>query len=144
MHAFPHNYHVSASTKTDGDVVLSGADLPNITSQPPAEFGGPGDRWSPESLLMAAIADCFSLSFRAIAQASKIPFNELDVEVHGVLDKVERKMLFTEVQIKANLKVPEGVDTGRAERLLAMAEQSCLVTNSLNLECHLESSVSIA
>lgn len=144
MHAFPHNYHVSASTTTEGDVVLSGTDLPAIASQPPAEFGGPGDRWSPESLLMAAIADCFSLSFRAIAQASKIPFNHLDVDVQGVLNKVERKMLFTDVQIKASLQVPEGVDADRAERLLVMAEQTCLVTNSLNVECHLESSVSIA
>lgn len=144
MHPFPHNYHVSASTTTEGDVVLSGAGLPNIASQPPAEFDGPGDRWSPESLLMAAIADCFSLSFRAIAGGSKIPFNQLDVTVDGVLSKVERKMQFTEVKINASLTVPEGVDAGRAERLLTMAEQTCLVTNSLNVECHLESKVAIA
>ncbi len=144
MHAFPHHYHVSASTTTEGDVVLSGAGLPNIASQPPTEFDGPGDRWSPESLLMAAIADCFSLSFRAIAGGSKIPFKQLEVAVEGVLSKVERKMQFTEVKITANLTVPEGVDTVRAERLLTMAEQTCLVTNSLNVECHLAPQVTVA
>ena len=143
MHSFPHNYQVSATASAEGNVVLSGAGLPDIASQPPAEFGGPGDKWSPESLLMAAIADCFTLSFRAIAAASKIPFTQLDVEVEGVLAKVERKMQFTEVQIKANLNVPQGVDAGRAERLLTMAEHTCLVTNSLNLDCHLKTDVSV-
>ena len=142
MHSFPHNYKVAAHASSEGDVVLSADALPNINSQPPIEFDGPGDRWSPESLLMAAIADCFTLSFRAIAAASKIPFTELSVDVDGQLNMVERKMLFTEVQISANLVVPEEVDPSRAERLLTMAEQACLVTNSLNVECHLSANVS--
>ena len=142
MHSFPHNYKVSAQASSEGDVVLSSGGVPNINSQPPIEFDGPGDRWSPESLLMAAIADCFTLSFRAIAAASKVPFTDLAVAVEGELNMVERKMLFTDVQIVANLTIPSDADASRAERLLAMAEQSCLVTNSLNVECHLTTKVS--
>ena len=93
---------------------------------------------------MAAIADCFTLSFRAIAAASKMPFTDLSVNVEGELSMVERKMLFTDVQIAANLTVPSDVDASKAERLLTMAEQACLVTNSLNVECHLTSKVSQA
>ena len=144
MHSFPHNYKVSAHAVSEGDVVLSADGLTDINSQPPAEFNGPGDRWSPESLLMAAIADCFTLSFRAIAAASKIPFTELSVNVDGELNMVERKMVFTTVQISANLVVPEGIEPARAERLLNMAEQSCLVTNSLSVECDLSTNVSQA
>jgi hypothetical protein len=33
----------------------------------PREFDGRGNQWSPESLLAAALADCFVLSFRAVA-----------------------------------------------------------------------------
>ena len=141
MHSFPHNYKVSAQASSEGDVVLSADSLTDIVSQPPVEFDGPGDRWSPESLLMAAIADCFTLSFRAIAAASKMPFTDLSVNVEGELSMVERKMLFTDVQIAANLTVPSDVDASKAERLLTMAEQACLVTNSLNVECHLTASV---
>lgn len=144
MHSFPHNYKVSAQASNQGDVILSADGLTDISSQPPTEFDGPGDRWSPESLLMAAIADCFTLSFRAIAAASKIPFTDLSVEVDGELSMVERKMLFTDVQIAATLVVPSDVDTSRAERLLTMAEQACLVTNSLNVECHLTAKVTQA
>ena len=144
MHSFPHNYKVSAQASSEGDVVLSADSLTDIVSQPPVEFDGPGDRWSPESLLMAAIADCFTLSFREIAAASKMPFTDLSVNVEGELSMVERKMLFTDVQIAANLTVPSDVDASKAERLLTMAEQACLVTNSLNVECHLTSKVSQA
>ena len=144
MHSFPHTYKVSANALSEGDVTLSGDNLPDILSQPPVEFDGPGDRWSPESLLMAAIADCFTLSFRAIAAASKIPFSSLSVDVSGDLNIVEKKMVFTEVTISANLVIPQDVDAGRAERLLNMAEQSCLVTNSLSVDPHLNAQVTQA
>ncbi|NND00112.1 MAG: OsmC family protein, partial [Gammaproteobacteria bacterium] len=86
MHAFPHRYKVTGRAGVDGDVILSSPELPDIASQPPREFDGPGDRWSPESLLTAAVADCFILGFRAITAASRMPFTQLDVEVEGVLD----------------------------------------------------------
>lgn len=134
MHPFPHTYNVVAETATDGDVTLSAEGLSSIPSQAPTEFGGPGNRWSPESLLTAAVADCFALGFRAIAGASKFPFVRLNVNVSGILDIVDRKMQFTEIHLTADLQVAEGSDVDRAQRLLQKAEESCLVTNSLNLE----------
>lgn len=142
MHAFPHHYQVSAYASAEGDVSLKADKLADIPSQAPAEFGGPGDRWSPETLLTAAVADCFALGFRAIAAASKVAFTELNVDVEGVLDREGRAMKFTEMHISAELVVPEGVDADKAERLLHKAEESCLITNSLNLECQLKTSVS--
>ena len=70
MQELPHHYVVSANAKTVGNVALSANGVSDLESAPPAEFGGPGDQWSPESLLVAAVADCFILSFRAIARAS--------------------------------------------------------------------------
>jgi len=142
MHPFPHHYTVTVESRNDGDVILSSDGLEDIPSQAPAEFGGPGNRWSPETLLTAAVADCFVLGFRAIANASKIPYTKLTVSVEGVLDTVERKMKFTEMQIQANLVVPEDVDHERAKKLLHKAEESCLITNSMNSEITLHASVS--
>jgi organic hydroperoxide reductase OsmC/OhrA len=65
MKSFPHIYNVTASAMPDGDVELTADRLPFLLSAPPAEFGGPGDRWSPETLLAAAVGDCFVLTFRA-------------------------------------------------------------------------------
>jgi len=57
MHPYPHLYTVQASASPEGDVPLACAGLPTLTTAPPAEFDGPGDRWSPETLLVGAVAD---------------------------------------------------------------------------------------
>jgi organic hydroperoxide reductase OsmC/OhrA len=140
----PHTYSASAKSAPEGDVALAAARLPAIASAPPTEFGGPGDRWSPETLLVAAVADCFTLSFRAVAAASKLAWLALDVNASGTLDKVERATRFTRIDVRAALRVPAGVDPARAQRLLERAEQICLISNSLVCPRHLEASVEVA
>jgi organic hydroperoxide reductase OsmC/OhrA len=144
MQDFPHHYRVTADASTDSDVNLNGSGLPAIVSAPPAEFGGPGDKWSPESLLVAAVADCFVLSFRAIARASRLDWQSLNCSVNGILDKVERQTRFTAFEVSAELLIPEGTDPAKAERMLQKAEAVCLITNSLIADSHLEAKVSIA
>ena len=138
MQEFPHRYSVAAVANPEGEVVLEGDRLPSLTSAPPAEFGGPGDRWSPETLLVAAIADCFVLTFRAIARASKLPWVSLRCDVEGTLDRVDRVTQFTGFLVRASLRVPAGTNEEQAKRLLGRAEQSCLITNSLEGASHLE------
>jgi organic hydroperoxide reductase OsmC/OhrA len=135
---FPHHYRVAASAKPSGPVGLSCNGRPDIESGPPPEFGGTGQQWSPEDLLVGAVADCFVLSFRAVAAASKFEWNSLDCQVTGTLSKVERAVMFTELQIVARLAVPAGADHERAKRLLEKAEQTCFITNSLKAPAHLE------
>jgi organic hydroperoxide reductase OsmC/OhrA len=141
MPEFPHHYAVRASASPEGEIALASERLMTIQSAPPAEFGGPGDRWSPESLLVAAVADCFVLSFRAIAQASKVPWISLEAEASGTLDRVEKVTRFTRIDVRATLRVPAGVDAARAERVLQRAEQTCFISNSLVCERHLEARV---
>jgi organic hydroperoxide reductase OsmC/OhrA len=141
MQDFPHRYSAAARANAEGEVGLESERLPSLRSAPPAAFGGPGDLWSPETLLVAAVADCFVLSFRAIARASKLSWTSLECEVEGTLDRVDRVTQFTEFLIRASLRVPAGTDQERAQRLLARAEQSCLITNSLKAESRLSANV---
>ncbi len=138
---FPHSYAASAEAQSEGNVSLSCGNFPGILSAAPTEFGGPGDQWSPEDLLVGAIADCFVLSFRAIAAASKFEWVDLSCSVSGTLDKVERAIQFTEFQIKPKLTIPAGADADRAKRLLEKAEQACFITNSLKGTPHLEAEI---
>ena len=131
MQPFPHRYTVSAEGAAAGDVTVSAVDLPVLATAAPAEFGGPGDRWSPETLLAATVSDCFVLTFRAIARASKLDWDRLQCRTEGVLDRVDGVTQFTEYHIHALLEAPEGIDSVKAERLLHKAEQVCLITNSL-------------
>lgn len=134
MDAFPHQYRVSAGAEPEGAVSLGSPGLTAIASAPPAEFGGPGDQWSPETLLLAAVADCFVLSFRAVATASKFEWIELRCETEGTLDRIDRVTRFTRVRTTARLTVPAGSTEDRARNLLEKAEHVCLISNSLNAE----------
>ncbi|MEE2825644.1 MAG: OsmC family protein [Planctomycetota bacterium] len=137
----PHDYQATATAQTTGNVVLAVPHAAEIASHAPSEFGGPGDQWSPEDLVVAAVADCFILSFRAIASMSKYDWRDLRCEVVGALDKVDRDIQFVRFQLKVTLVVPPESDIERAERLLAKAEATCFITNSLKAETHLETEI---
>ncbi|QFU77040.1 OsmC family peroxiredoxin [Halioglobus maricola] len=141
MQDFPHHYQVSAAAEADGNIAIDSGNMPQLVSAPPAEFGGPGDQWSPEHLLVASVADCFILTFRAIARASKLEWNTLEANADGVLDRVERITKFTAININATLTVPAGTDEAKALRLLQKAEDACLITNSMSAETHLEAAI---
>lgn len=131
MHPFPHRYQVAAAATPAGPVALSSSGVPNLSTAAPAEFDGPGDCWSPETLLVGAVADCFVLSFRAVAAASKVSWLALGCQVEGDLDRVDKVTQFTAFRVSATLTVAADVGVERAERLLHRAEQACLISNSL-------------
>ena len=141
MQDLPHHYHVNASAENEGTVALTADDLPQIITAPPAEFGGPGNQWSPETLMVGAVADCFILTFRAIPRASKLEWTNLQCSAEGVLDRVERVTRFTEVTVRATLTVPADTDVDKARRLLEKSEEVCLVTQSMLATAHLEAEV---
>ena len=95
MQAFPHRYHARAQGGQSGSVRVLSDGLDVLETSPPPEFGGPGGDWSPETLLVAAIADCYVLSFRAVARASRLEWQSLEVDVEGVLDRVDGITRFT-------------------------------------------------
>ena len=144
MQGLPHRYSVKGAAGITGDVELTADRLPTLQSASPAEFGGPGDRWSPETMLVGAVADCFILTFRAIAKASRMSWISLDCDVTGTLDRVERVMQFTRFDIKAHLLVADGAGVEAAQRALEKAERYCLISSSLKASIALEATVEVA
>src|SRR3954469_21201660 len=144
MQPFPHHYRATAHGLATDDVELRGERLPVLRSAPPVEFDGPGDRWSPETLVTAAVADCLILTFRAVARASRLAWTSLECDVAGTLDRVGRTAQFTAFEIHAHLTVPAGTDPDAARRALDKAEQNCLIANSLKAAVHLVPYIDIA
>jgi len=144
MQAYPHHYNVHAAAEAEGSVLVGSEGLPSLSTASPPQYGGPGGQWSPETLLVAAAADCFILTFRAVAAASKLPWNDLECGAEGVLDRIDGVVRFTQLHLRARLALPAGGDVERAKRLLEKAEKACLVTNSLALEPTLTMEVSCA
>ena len=134
MKPYPHHYTAAASAQAIGSVQISAPTLPHIETAPPPEFDGPGGTWSPEALLCAALADCFILTFRAIARAAHFNWATLDCRVEGVLEHIGNTTQFTRFATAARLTIPPGADAGKARLLLSRSEHSCLIANSLRGE----------
>lgn len=131
MQPYPHTYIASAAAVATGAVSVTTDDSPMILSEPPKEFGGPGNQWSPETLLCAAVADCFVLTFRSIARAAKLEWSHLLCGVEGTLERTEQGVYFTRFTTHATLQIVNAMEEGRAKALLEKAEHGCLVANSL-------------
>lgn len=143
MQELPHHYHASAIA--EGDVVhVSSPELINIETAAPVEFGGPGHLWSPETLFTGAIANCFVLTFKAVARASKLNWSSIHCDVETILDRVERRTLFTQAIVRVKLTVDNAEDGERAEKVLEKAESNCLISNSLKTEIRLEPEIAVS
>ncbi|MDJ0712232.1 MAG: OsmC family protein [Woeseiaceae bacterium] len=141
MQDLPHLYTVTASAAGNNNVVLASAGVADIESAGPPEFGGPGDVWSPEGLLVAAVADCFVLTFRAIARTARLDWSTLECKADGTLDKLDGVTQFVDFKVTAKLTVPSGTNEKKAATMLQKAEKYCLITNSMKADSHLEASV---
>ncbi len=134
MHPYPHTYRVSANGRATGDVAVASPSLPELKTAPPPEFDGPGGVWSPETLLCAAVADCFILTFRGLSRAARFEWLDLECQVEGTLERSDGVSQFTRYATVAKLTVPAGADIAKARSLLERAEHTCLVSNSLRGE----------
>jgi organic hydroperoxide reductase OsmC/OhrA len=128
---YPHTYSARAEGARSGLTRLSSNGLPVLASAPAPQFGGPGDLWSPETLLVCAIADCYILTFRAVSAAALFGWIRLECRTEGTLQELERRPQFTDFRLDATLTVPQGADASKAKRLLQQTERACLLINSL-------------
>ncbi len=144
MQDYPHLYRTRAVADSESAVRICSPGLEDIVTTSPPEFGGPEGHWSPETLLVASVADCLILTFRAIARASRLDWLSLECEARGTLDRVDGVTRFTRFDLRARLTVPAGVSHEKADRILRKSEGVCLITNSLTAETHLETDIETA
>lgn len=132
MQTLPHHYAVSAKAEQEGEVQLKSPQLPALVAWPPAEFDGPGDQWSPETLLTASLASCFILTFRAVARASHVQWQTVGCAVTGTLDRIEGATRFTHFDLAITLTIPANGDEAAARRAAERVDKNCLVSASLS------------
>ncbi len=138
MKPLPHVYDVKLSGGSAGYATLSAPALPDLRVAPPSDFGGPGDAWSPEHLLMAAVEACLLLTLRAVARASRIEFTALELSGEGTVDRADGVTRFTEIVLRPRLTLAAGTSREQALRVLEKSEKACLVSASLVTPIRLE------
>ena len=141
MKPLPHHYHVRLTGSPAAHATVSAEGLPDLRSAPPLDFDGPGDAWSPEQLLLAAVETCFLFTLQAVARASKMEFTSVELSGEGTVDKKDGVMRFTEIVLRPRLTVPPGAEVDRALRVMEKSKQTCLVAASLSTPIRLEPEV---
>ena len=109
----------------------------------PPQFGGVEGRWTPEDLLLGAIASCYTTTFQALADYSQLEYLDLGVEVDGTVCKGESGYNFSKITIRAKLTISKPDEESRSMRLLHKAKALCLVSRALSVETVFEPSVCV-
>lgn len=139
-----HAYRVSAWW-TSGRTGLAKSDsAPNaIHFTAPAEFDGMEGRWTPEELLLASVAGCYTTTLRAISGPAQFDFADLHVEASGTVRKAESGYSFTEIVLRPTVKIGSEEERPRALDLLKRAEKLCLVARALKTSVTFEPQVDV-
>lgn len=138
MKPLPHHYRVRLTGGPTGYARVSTEGAPELRTAPPAEYDGPGDAWSPETLFLASVQTCFLFTLRAIARLAGVPFVAVEVDTTGTVDRHEGTTRFTEIVLRPRVIVPAGTDPERVRRAIERSERACLVSASLATPLRLE------
>ena len=139
-----HRFRVLAWWASGRTGIAKSGSAPNAIhfTSPPA-FGGLEGRWTPEDLLLCALASCYTTTFRAVAEHSKFEYTDLQVEVDGDIRKADSGYQFSEIAVRASLTISQPEEQARAVKLLHKAEGLCLVSRALSVKRQFEPSVHV-
>src|SRR5258705_928058 len=103
--------------------IVDGETIPRtINFAAPPEFGGEPGLWTPEPLLLAAVSTCYVATLRAVAEASKLEFEGIEVPIEGKIEKLDGGFKFTRITLRPVVTIHQEQDRERIGRLLEKAE----------------------
>ncbi len=130
----PKEFHFPLAVEWIGErrVAARVADKPAIEITPPPVFRGTDpSAWSPEDFLVAAAASCLAVTFTGLAARAKLSYTKLKVDADGVAGtRADGRFGFTRLLLRLQVETYEAEE---ARRLAKQAEETCLVSASLDL-----------
>lgn len=128
-----HQFRITASWLSGRTGIAKCDTVPSVVRfAAPTHFGGPEGRWTPEDLLLTAVASCYTSTFRALADYSRFEYADLEVEATGTVHKLNSGYAFGEIVTHPVLTIVRAEDHERALRLLEKAHSLCLVARALS------------
>ena len=107
-----------------------------------AELGGLQGRWTPEQLLLCALAGCFTTTFHEVARASKFEYTDLEVEVEGSVRRNRNTGCnFEEILLRPRLTVQSEEQREAGLALLRRTKAVCMISRAITVPQTLEPTV---
>jgi organic hydroperoxide reductase OsmC/OhrA len=127
---YPHHYDLDL-TWTGGDFCDLTSGARTLKGGPPAQFDGTDEtRWSPEHLILGALAQCLMATYFALNKRAGIETRSYTSKAEAVLDKTREGLVFTSFRVVVRLSVP----AARVEDALKQVEAAkkyCITSNAL-------------
>lgn len=146
---FDHHYAVhvqwqgNRGTGTSGYREYGREHVVTVEGKPPLHgssdvpFRGTADRWNPEDLLVASLAQCHMLSYLHVATTHGIVVTAYHDDAVGTMRQVGNGGHFVSVTLRPRVTIAGG-DVDLANRLHAEASELCFIASSVNFPVHHE------
>lgn len=135
-------YKVAVDWEGDRITTVTSPEKPELTVATPPEFkNGVQGVWSPEDLLVAAAASCFSVTLVAVAERRELPLHSLHVSGTGHLSaRDDGRFGFVAIELTAAIRTDEQA-LEAMERAAKHAGRACLVSMALDVPVHVDAVV---
>ncbi len=136
LDSYVYNIGLDWEKGRSGKIHASG--FPSLEFSAPPEFAGEPGKWTPEHLLLASAATCFTATFMAIAEIQKLAVRSFRINAFARLEKVPAEgYRFTEITLVPEIHVAHDA-VGVALKVLEKAERNCFVARSLKATMQVE------
>ena len=138
-----HRYEVQACRTDDRRVALESSGKRTLMVATPPDFRGRvRGTWSPEELLIGALATCFELTLVAIAERARVPLHAVEVGGTGHVGGAAGRYHF--VAIELDVRVATDPEREQDVRELAdLARERCIVASALKTPVALDLEVDL-
>ena len=123
--------------------ILSSSNKPDIEVATPPEFRGHSGVWTPEELFVASVNTCIMTTFLYYAEKERLKFLSYESSAEGILEKVEREFIFSEIVVTPKILVSSKNEVERVKDLINLSEKNCLISNSLKSKVSVKPEIEI-
>jgi len=138
----PHTpYLFETELHLKGESLVMSGPGSDLELEPPPEFGGSGNRYSPEDLFVASIGSCLCLTFKEFASKAGETVQKMSCRAIGRLEGDGTGLRFSRVDLYPKITASGSVE--KIEKLLQQAKLRCLVGRSADVFVMLHPEISI-
>jgi organic hydroperoxide reductase OsmC/OhrA len=112
--------------------VIRAAGKVELPSSADRAFHGDRDRWNPEELLLAALAECHMLSYLHVAVQHGVVVTGYDDEAVGMLAQEGQGGRFTSATLRPVVTLADPAQAELANSLHHEASELCFISQSVN------------
>jgi organic hydroperoxide reductase OsmC/OhrA len=113
------------------DLLISAEGNPPIEGSADKPFRGTPERWNPEELLLAALAQCHMLSYLHVAAKNGVVVTAYEDDAVGSMLQVGEGGHFTSVTLRPVVTIAAG-DPALAQSIHEEASELCFIASSVN------------